>query len=121
VPYRIVGRAEDRIEAVLLESARRWGIDAAARYNRLILAAMAAIGDSPAMSGSRGVPKVAGVRTLHLRSVRRLVPHEHRVGQPRHLVIYRVAPDGVVEILSLVHDRMLLVGAARRARSAVSG
>jgi hypothetical protein len=45
--YRIVGRAEYRIEAVLLESARRWGIDAAVRYNRLITAAMTAIGDSP--------------------------------------------------------------------------
>ncbi len=77
---------------------------------------MTAIGDSPAMPGSRDVPKVAGVRTLHLRSVRRLVPREHRVGQPRHLVVYRVAPDGVTEILSVVHDRMLLIGAARRAK-----
>jgi len=32
VPFRLVGRAEDRIDAVLLESARQWGIDAAARY-----------------------------------------------------------------------------------------
>jgi toxin ParE1/3/4 len=44
------------------------------------------------------------------------VPREHRVGEPRHLVIYRVAPDGVVEILSVVHDRMLLARAARRAQ-----
>lgn len=35
----------------------------------------------------------------------------------RHLVVYRVAPDGVTEVLSLLHDRMLLPGAARRARS----
>ena len=114
--YRLVGRAEDRIDAVLLESARRWGIDAAARYNRLIIAAMTAVGGSPALPGSREVPRVAGVRTLHLRSARRLVAHEHRVGEPRHLVIYRVAPDGVVEILSLVHERMLLARASQRAQ-----
>ena len=121
MPYRVVGHAEDMIEAVLLESARRWGIEAADRYNRLIMAAMIAIGESPAMAGSREVAKVVGVRTLHLRSVRRLVPRDHRVGRPRHLVVYRVVPDGVVEILSLVHDRMLLIGAARRARRAADG
>lgn len=116
MPYRLVGRAEDRIDAVLLESARRGGIDAAARYNRLIVAAMTAIGECPALPGSREVPKVAGVRTLHLRSARRLVAREHWVGEPTHLVIYRVAPDDMVEILSLVHDRMLLARAARRAQ-----
>jgi toxin ParE1/3/4 len=114
--YRLVGRAEHRIDAILLESARRWGIDAATRYNRLIIAAMTVVGDSPALPGSREVPKVARVRTFHLRSARRLVAREHRVGEPRHLVIYRVAPDGVVEILSVVHDRMLLARAARRAQ-----
>jgi toxin ParE1/3/4 len=119
--YRLVGRAEDRIDAVLLESARRGGIDAAARYNRLIIAAMAAVGDSPALASSRAIPKVEGVRALHLRSMRRLVAREHRVGEPRHLVIYRVAPDGVVEILSLVHDRMLLARAARRAQREADG
>ncbi len=116
MPYRLAGRAEERIGAILFESARRWGIDAADRYNRLIIAAMTAIGDSPALPGSRDIPKLAGVRTFHLRSARRLVIHEHRVAEPRHLIIYRVAPDGVVEILSLVHDRMLLGRAARRAR-----
>src|SRR5271157_2833045 len=114
--YRLVGGAEDRIDAVLLESARRWGIDVAARYHRAIIAAMTAIGDRPGLPGSREVPKVAGVRTLHRRAARRLVAREHRVGEPRHLVIYRVAPDGVVEILSIVHDRMLLTREAQRAQ-----
>jgi hypothetical protein len=33
---------------------------------------------------------------------------------PRHLVVYRLGRDGVVEIIGLVHDRMLLTRAARR-------
>ena len=118
MPYRVVGRAGNRIEAALLESARRWGIDAATRYSRLIVAAMTAVDDAPALTGSREVPSVAGVRSLHLRSARRFVAREHRVGEPRHLIVYRVALDGVVEILGLVHDRMLLVEATRRARNA---
>lgn len=52
---------------------------------------------------------------MHLRSVRKLVAVEDRVVEPRHLIVYRVACDGVVEVLSVVHDRMLLSRAARRA------
>ena len=37
------------------------------------------------------------------------------------MVIYSVAPDGVVEVLSLVHDRMLLDRAARRAEREADG
>jgi hypothetical protein len=48
VTYRLAGRAEDVIDGILLESARRWGVPTAAKYNRLILAALTAIGDSPA-------------------------------------------------------------------------
>jgi hypothetical protein len=49
------------------------------------------------------------------------MPREHRVGEPRHLIVYRVAPDAVVEILSLVHDRMLLGRAALGARRDADG
>jgi hypothetical protein len=35
VAYRHVGNAEARIYGILLDSARRWGIEAADRYDRL--------------------------------------------------------------------------------------
>jgi toxin ParE1/3/4 len=116
VLYRLVGRAEARIDGILLESARQWGIDAAVRYHRLVLAACATVADNPTLPGSREVPSVPGVRTYHLRLARRLVPGELRVGRPRHLLVYRVASDNIVEILSVIHDRMLLPRAARRAQ-----
>ncbi len=114
--WRFAGRAESRIDEVVLESAQRWGIETAACYNRLIFAAIEAIGDSPAMPGSRPVPGAQNVRALHLRSAQHLVVREHRVRDPRHLMLYRVDPDNVVEILGIVHDRQLIDRAVRRAK-----
>lgn len=121
MPYRLVGRADDQVDAILLESARQFGIDGAARYNRLLLAAWDAIAANPVLPGSRPVTGLLGVRSYHLRSARRLVAREHRVREPRHLVIYRQAVDGVVEVLGLAHDRQLLERAARRARREADG
>lgn len=121
MPYRLAGHAEDRIDQVVLSSAQQFGIDAAVRYNKLILAALAAVGAAPDLAGSKTVPRMQGLRTFPLHLARRLVEPEDRVERPRHLVIYRLAPDGVVEILSLVHDRMDLARAARQARRAASG
>ena len=115
MPYRLVGHAEDRIDAILLESARRWGVPAAARYHRLMLAAAAAVGEADILPGSREIHRLAGIWTLHLRYMRKLVSAEDRVADPRHMIVCRAASDGVVEILSVVHDRMLVARAAREA------
>jgi len=119
--YRLVGRAEDQIDRILLASASEWGIEAAARYHRLMLAAMAAVGDNSVLPGSRNIPRVAGLKVFPLRLARRLVEPEHLVRNPRHVIVYRTGPDGVVEILSFVHDRMLLNRAARRAQREEGG
>jgi toxin ParE1/3/4 len=109
--YRLLGGAEDDIDRILLRSAREWGFEAAARYDRLMRAVFSAVAAFPALPGSQDV---AGARIYPLRLGRRLVSPEQRVGRPRHLVVYRVGTDGVVEILGLAHDRMLLDRAARR-------
>jgi len=119
--YRLVGRAEDQIDRILLASASEWGIEAAARYHRLMLAAMAAVGDNSVLPGSRNIPRVAGLKVFPLRLARRLVEPEHLVRNPRQVIVYRTGPDGVVEILSFVHDRMLLNRAARRAQREEGG
>jgi len=114
VAYRVTRAAEEQIDALLLESAQKFGLDAAGRYGRLILAVMHALGDEPNMPGCVDVPRLRGVRAYPTRLARLRVERRRRVGAPRHLVIYRVAPDGVVEILGLVHDRMVLSRAARK-------
>jgi toxin ParE1/3/4 len=114
--YRLAGGAEDQIDRIILESARQWGIEAAARYHRLMLSAFMALGDSPALLGSRDLPGMPGIRVFPLRLGRRFVDEDRRVGQPRHIVVYRTAPDGVVEVLGVAHDRMLLPRAGRQMR-----
>jgi hypothetical protein len=47
VAFRLIGRAEARVTRVIAASARRFGIDAADRYGRLMLATFSAMGDCP--------------------------------------------------------------------------
>jgi plasmid stabilization system protein ParE len=44
--YRLLGRAEDDIDRILLHSARAWDMETAARYDRLIRAVFLAVGAS---------------------------------------------------------------------------
>ena len=112
--YRLTRAAEDQIDALLLESARDHGLEAAGRYGQLILAVMAALGDNPKILGSVDVPRLRGVLVFPIRLLRQRAEPARRVGRPRHLVVYRSGTDGVIEILGLVHDRMVLSRAARR-------
>ncbi len=112
--YRLTETAEDQIDALLLDSARDHGLEAAGRYGQLILTVMADLGEEPQMIGSVEVPRLLGIRAYPTRLARQRVEPARRVAKPRHLVIYRLAADGVVEILGLVHDRMVLSRAARR-------
>jgi toxin ParE1/3/4 len=120
--YRLTRAAEDQIDALLLESARGYGLEAAGRYGQLIQTAMATLGDNPRMFGSVEVARVPGVLAYPLRLLLRRVEPARRVGSPRHLIVYRLGADQVVEILGLVHDRMVLSRAARRiARTSETG
>lgn len=112
--YRLTRAAEEQIDAILLRSARIHGFEAAGRYGQLILVALAALGEVPDLPGSVEVPRLPGIRAYPARLSRFRVEPSRRVGAPRHLIIYGLAADGVVEILGLVHDRMLLSRAARK-------
>ncbi|MGI4793372.1 MAG: type II toxin-antitoxin system RelE/ParE family toxin [Janthinobacterium lividum] len=112
--YRLARTAEDQIDALLLDSAREHGLEAAGRYGQLLLTAMAVLGEEPYMIGSVEVARLPGIRAYPTRLAKQRIEPARRVASPRHLVIYRLAVDGVVEILGLVHDRMVLSRGARR-------
>lgn len=75
---------------------------------------MAARGEAPDIPGSVGVRRMPGIRAYPIWLSRLRIEPTRRVAAPRHLVIYRQAADGVVEILGLTHDRMVLSRAARK-------
>lgn len=50
-----------------------------------------------------------------------LVDQQHRVGRPRHVVVYRLGMDGIVEIIGLAHDKMLLERAGRQMQRNAGG
>lgn len=118
--YRLARSAEDQIEAILLRSAQSHGFEAASRYEVLILAAMTEIGEYPDRPGSSGIPRLPGIRAYPLRLSRAMVEPAFCVRAPPHLVIYRVAAEGIVDILGFAHDRMVLSRAARRAMRAAN-
>jgi toxin ParE1/3/4 len=116
--YRLLAGGEADIDRILLESARAFGADAAERYDLLMRSVFAALAAVPDRPGSQEVTTAAGIRVYPLRIGRPLVAQEQRVGRPRHIVVYRVGSDGVVEIIGVAHDRMLLSRAVRRMRRA---
>lgn len=112
--YRLVGKAESGVTRIIVESVRQFGFDAAERYEQLLRATFTALGNTPNRPASQELPEVPGVRVFPLHLGRHLVDRRFRVGRPPHIVVYRVASDGVVEILGVAHDRMLLARSARR-------
>jgi hypothetical protein len=71
---------------------------------------------SPRLPGGNDTRSRLGFSPLRIR--RRPVTREQSVGRPRHIVVYRVGSDRVVEIIGLARDRMLLSRAMRRMRRA---
>jgi toxin ParE1/3/4 len=119
--YRLLAGAEADIDRILLQSARAFGVEAAERYDLLMRSVFAFVSAFPATPGSQEVSNVPGVRVFPLRLGRRLVAQEQRVGHPRHIVVYRVGLDGVIDIIGLAHDRMLLARATRRMQREAGG
>jgi toxin ParE1/3/4 len=109
------------MDQILLDSARKHGIEAAGRYSLLLRTAMAAVGYEPALPGSVAVPRIPGIRAYPVRLSRRRVETSRRVREPRHIIVYRVGADGIVEVVGIVHDKMVLSRAARRALRELDG
>lgn len=109
--HRLTRTAEDQFDALLLDSARDHGLEAAGRYGQLILSVMAALGEEPYLIGSLDVPRCRVF--VPTRPASPGNASSRNVASPA-LVTYRLAADGKVEILGLAHDRMVLSRAAQR-------
>jgi toxin ParE1/3/4 len=105
--FRLSEPAKTDIAAVLRTSETMHGAEARLRYRTLLTAAMRRIAADPQgpLSVDRG-ELFAGVRSYHIRHSRSdslAAP----VGDPVHVIFYRAGEPGVIEIVRVLHERML--------------
>jgi toxin ParE1/3/4 len=96
------------IEAVLSWTQAEGGGEASSRYEALIVRAILDVATNPDLPGSNHRSELApSARTFHLAHSRNNVPHDTgRVKHPRHFLLYRTRPDGLVEIARVLHESM---------------
>ncbi|WP_083900733.1 type II toxin-antitoxin system RelE/ParE family toxin [Azospirillum sp. B4] len=110
--YRIAPLARADIRAILTHSNQAFGSFARQRYEALIVQAIRDIAAAPHRFGSVERPELRGW-TYHLRYSReRARVAGEAVHNPRHLLLYRLEPNGVgpsfVGIVRVLHDAMEL-------------
>lgn len=105
--YRLSEPAKTDIADVLRRSLSMHGSDARVRYRALLTAAMRRIAANPVLPASVDCgDMLAGLRSYHIRHSRD-DSREASVGHPVHVIFYRAREAGVIEIVRVLHDRML--------------
>ncbi|WP_181168816.1 type II toxin-antitoxin system RelE/ParE family toxin [Mesorhizobium sp. B2-4-17] len=114
--YRLSTPAEAQIDEILDWSEQNFGELARERYAALLVAAMDDVAGHPRQKTIFRKRLASGeVGIYHIRHSRKHVPDPPgQVGDPRHILIFRIAKDGIIDILGFIHDNMLLKRALRR-------
>jgi len=103
--FRLSDPAKADLTAILETSEARWGIAARRRYRALLAAAMRRVAAEPAGPTTLGRDELApGLRSFHLRHAGAADPGG-RVTNPVHVLYYRAAAPGLVEIVRVLHER----------------
>jgi len=83
-----------------------WGADAERRYRALLAAALRKAAANPHGPATRDWPELGdAVHSLPLRHARGATG-EDPVGRPVHVLFYRAAEPGLIEIIRVLHERM---------------
>ncbi|SFL90228.1 toxin ParE1/3/4 [Bradyrhizobium sp. NFR13] len=105
--YRLSEPARADIAGALRTSETMHGADARLRYRALLTAAMRRIAADPVSPVSVDCSDLFdGLRSYHIRHSRS-DGREAPVGHPVHVIFYRAAEAGVIEIVRVLHERML--------------
>ncbi|MGH9370445.1 MAG: type II toxin-antitoxin system RelE/ParE family toxin [Vicinamibacterales bacterium] len=104
--FRLAGPAQTDLANILSVSAERWGADGRQRYAAALAAAMRQAAAEPDGPLTKKRPDLrSGIRSVHVRHTRRSV-ESAKVRRPVHVLYYRVAEEGVIEIVRVLHERM---------------
>lgn len=104
--------AEGDFDEIIRTSAEAFGEIAAHRYRLLIQQAFADVLARPDRPKVPGVPET--LRLYPIRHSRLRAPPQDRVGQSRHVVVYR-QDEEQVEVVRILHDRMDIPAVLSRA------
>jgi toxin ParE1/3/4 len=103
--FRLADPAESDLATILSVSADRWGVGGRRRYAAVLAAAMRQVAAGPEGPLTRGRADLGrGLRSFHLMHARRAA--EPALARPPHVLYYRVARDGMIEIVRVLHERM---------------
>lgn len=107
--YRLSGPAEDQIVDILEWSEDEFGELTRKRYALLLTVAMADIAEQPRRPATQWLNCLGHrIGVYHIEHSRtRIADPRERIRTPRHLVVFRVAPDGLVDVLGFIHDSQL--------------
>jgi len=114
--FRLSQPAEAELDDILDRSEDKFHEIGRMRYATLLVQAMQDIAEDPQREGVEWV-RALGMRigVYHVWYGRNSVPNPaERVHEPRHLIVFRVADDGIVDILGFAHDSMLRSRALNR-------
>lgn len=107
--FRLSGPAEAELDDILDWSERNFHEVGRIRYAALLVQAMQDIADDPRRFGIEWVQaaeqRVGLYHSWHSRT--HIVDPAERIHAPRHLIVFRLGDDGVVDILGFVHESML--------------
>ena len=104
--FRLARPAQIDLANILATSAGRWGGEGRQRYAAVFGAAMRQIADQPEGPLTKKRPELrSGIRSFHIRYTRRSA-EDPTVRRPVHVLYYRVAREGVIEIVRVLHERM---------------
>jgi toxin ParE1/3/4 len=104
--FRLARPAQIDLAHILATSAERWGAEGRQRYAAVLADAMRQVAAEPGGPLTRKRPDLrSGIRSFHVRHVRRSIERA-KVRRPVHVLYYRVAEEGVIEIIRVLHERM---------------
>jgi toxin ParE1/3/4 len=104
--FRLARPAQIDLANILATSAERWGAERHDSYATILVAAMRQVAVEPGGPLTRKRPELrSGLRSFHIRYAR--PPAEAaKVKRPVHVLYYRIARDGPIEIVRVLHERM---------------
>jgi toxin ParE1/3/4 len=104
--FRLARPAQIDLANILSMSVERWGAAGRQRYAAVLAAAMRQVAAEPDGPLTKNRPDLrSGIRSFHVRHARRSAQGA-TVRRPVHVLYYRVAQAGVIEIVRVLHERM---------------